>query len=81
MDIDFSFFSRYFLLQGGVNQQEWRAVQVWNDLLTIVQPQLAQPYQNLRDRLGRWELFFRLVSSRQLFTSVLAFYLPYFGSI
>lgn len=47
-------FSRYFLLQGGINQQEWRTMEVWHKLLTIVQPQLPQPYQNLRDRLGRY---------------------------
>jgi proteasome activator subunit 4 len=39
-------------LQGGINQQEWRILEVWHELYYIMVPHLSQPYQNVRDRLG-----------------------------
>lgn len=52
IDSSFGAASRLYLLQGGLNQQEWRVVPIWHRILSKFESQLAQPYQNIRERFG-----------------------------
>ena len=45
--------SRLFILQSVVAQQEWRVAALYHDLLKYLQPHIAHPFKNVRDRLGR----------------------------
>ena len=50
-------FSRLYVLQGGLAQQEWRVPELLHRLLKYLEPKLTQVYKNVRERIGRWVLF------------------------
>ena len=47
------FSSRLFMVQNALLQQEWRVTDLHHRLVKYIQPHLAHPYKNVRDRLGR----------------------------
>ena len=46
-------YSRLYLLQGAVAQQEWRVAELLHRLQTYLTSHLQHPYKNIRDRIGR----------------------------
>ncbi|WKY10966.1 hypothetical protein Q1695_002929 [Nippostrongylus brasiliensis] len=45
--------SRLFLLQGGLCQFEWRTIELWNKVVSLIQKTaVVQQYANLRDRMA-----------------------------
>ncbi len=50
------FFSRLYVLQGGLAQQEWRVPELLHRLLQYLEPKLTQVYKNVRERIGRYVL-------------------------
>ena len=46
-------FSRLYLLQGALAQQEWRVTELLTRLFVHLKPHLEHQYDNVRDRLGR----------------------------
>jgi len=46
-------FSRLYLLQGALSQQEWRVPELLNRLCDYLSGHLRHPYKNVRDRIGR----------------------------
>lgn len=50
--------SRLYVLQGGLAQQEWRVPELLHRLLQYLEPKLTQVYKNVRERIGRWVIFF-----------------------
>lgn len=50
-------FSRLYVLQGGLAQQEWRVPELLHRLLQYLEPKLTQVYKNVRERIGRWDAF------------------------
>lgn len=49
-------FSRLYVLQGGLAQQEWRVPELLHRLLEYLEPKLTQVYKNVRERIGRYLL-------------------------
>lgn len=49
-------FSRLYVLQGGLAQQEWRVPELLHRLLQYLEPKLTQVYKNVRERIGRYVL-------------------------
>jgi proteasome activator subunit 4 len=47
-------FSRLYVLQGALAQQEWRVAELLHDLLKYIEPKLGHSYKDVRDRLGRY---------------------------
>ncbi len=50
------FFSRLYVLQGGLAQQEWRVPELLHRLLQYLEPKLTQVYKNVSERIGRYVL-------------------------
>ena len=47
------YFSRLYVLQGALAQQEWRVHDLLHRLIDYLQPHIAHTYKSVRDRLGR----------------------------
>ncbi len=46
-------FSRLYVLQGSLAQQEWRVPELLQRLNDHISPMLGHTYKNVRDRIGR----------------------------
>ena len=49
----YMYFSRLFMLQNALLQQEWRVTDIHHRLIKYLRPHISHPYKNVRDRLGR----------------------------
>lgn len=82
------FFSRLYVLQGGLAQQEWRVPELLHRLLQYLEPKLTQVYKNVSERIGRYVLecknqvmYFHHVRSFQRHCLLLSQQLPFILSL
>lgn len=71
-------FSRLYVLQGGLAQQEWRVPELLHRLLQYLEPKLTQVYKNVRERIGRYVLEHKnlciYTCSRLVFSELMLFF-------